>query len=199
MEEEARIDEAVTQLLTSAQRRFRYEHARLIGTAAYYAAKAHKGQERKSGGPYVLHPIRVAQLLVDLDDSHIDVTTICAALLHDVLEDTDLAASQIDKQFGRDVTSLVQALTKKPSKKAKEKQDKEYFEQLKRYEKSDPRVALIKVADVYDNAQTINVHSKKNRVRRANNLLEFYVPLAKRLELQDIAKELEAIAHEALE
>lgn len=194
MDEEAQIDEAITELLKAAQTKFRYEHARLIGTAAYYAAKAHKGQERKSGGPYVLHPIRVAKKLVELDDERIDVTTICAALLHDALEDTKLTTAQIDEQFGRDVTSLVQSLTKKKNAdKPKQEEDQEYFEQLRRNTKQNPRIGLIKILDVLDNAQTIYVHPKKRQEQRLSNIKEFYIPLAEQIEQPSLAKKLQAI------
>jgi GTP diphosphokinase / guanosine-3',5'-bis(diphosphate) 3'-diphosphatase len=195
MGDEEVIDEAIKQLLLAAQKRFRNEHVRLIGTAAYYAAKAHEGQERKSGGPYILHPLRAAQHLLALEDDRVDVAAMCAALLHDALEDTDMSASQIESRFGRDVTSLVQTLTKKkPADKTRKEQDEEYFKQLVRYERSDPRVALIKLADIYDNAQTISVHSSQRKKQRVKNLEEFYAPLAQRLEHPQLAKELLAIA-----
>ncbi len=191
---EAQIDEEIAYLLRAAQKRFRYERARLIGTAAYFAVKAHEGQKRKTGEPYVLHPIRIAKQLIEREDSRIDVSTICAALLHDVLEDTEVSADKIGAQFGRDVLSLVQSLTKKPSDKPRSEQDQEYFEQLRRYEKTDPRTGIIKVFDVYDNAQTIEVHSKERQEQRANNILTFYAPLAKRLEIEDIEEQLITIA-----
>lgn len=194
MEDENVIDEAVAELLGAAQERFRYEHARLIGTAAYYAARAHEGQKRKSGGPYILHPIRVAQFLLELDDRRIDVATVCAALLHDVIEDTQITLQQLEKQFGRDVEGLVSTLTKKRIDGSKQEEDQQYFDQLKRHEKSDPRVLLIKLADVLDNAQTIEVNGDGRRQQRAQNIIEFYAPLARRLERPDIAKRLVELA-----
>ena len=195
MDYEEVIDAAVKELLVEAQKRFRNEHARLIGTAAYYAATAHKGQERKSGGPYALHVIRTAQILLSFADDRVDVAAVCAALLHDTLEDTNLQTSQIDSRFGRDVTSLVHALTKKKDPKlSKKEQDEAYFEQLTRHTKSDPRIGLIKLADVYDNAQTIEVHSDARRKQRAKNLVDFYAPLAERLEHEELAAELRTIA-----
>lgn len=199
MSEQDPIDEAVTELLRVAQEKYRYEHARLIGSAAYYAASAHKGQTRKTGEPYVLHPIRVAKFLLQLSDSRVDVSSVCAALLHDTLEDTDLSQEKISKEFGRNVTGIVQILTKKQTgNMTKLERDQQYHEQLKQYEKTNPQALLIKIADVVDNAKSLEVHSDKRREQICKNILSFYVPLAKRLEHPEIANQLIEIANKHL-
>lgn len=162
--------------------------------AAYEVAKeAHKGQCRVSGEPYISHPIAVSIILVDLG---MDSECVEAALLHDVVEDTDVTAEHVQKQFGADVALLVEGVTKlgKISFTSREEQQAENVRKMLLAMAQDVRVIIIKLADRLHNMRTIGVMPEQKRRDKALETMEVYAPLAHRLGIRAVKEELEDIS-----
>ncbi len=182
-------------------------NVRKIRYAYYLAEKAHEGQTRDSGLPYIIHPLAVARTLVEL---RLDDDSIVAALLHDVLEDCDqLDAQGIHDSFGADVVHLVEGVTKLDFKPIGELTDRQraQAETTKAAETlrkmllamaKDFRVMVIKLADRLHNMQTIDAVSTARRVRIANETLDVYAPLAARLGIWQLKWQLEDLSFKAL-
>jgi len=158
--------------------------------AYLFGAEAHEGQTRKSGEPYIYHPIAVARILAEL---RMDSKTLVAAILHDVIEDTPTAKEQIASAFGDEVADMVDGLTKlehiRFNSKAEAKA--ESFRKLILSMVKDVRVILIKLADRLHNMRTLGVMSAKKARRIAEETLEVYAPIANRLGMNNIRHELE--------
>ncbi|HHW90310.1 MAG TPA: bifunctional (p)ppGpp synthetase/guanosine-3',5'-bis(diphosphate) 3'-pyrophosphohydrolase [Clostridiales bacterium] len=167
--------------------------SKLLEHALSFAVKAHEGQRRESGEPFVTHPIGVADILIDLG---MDVATICAALLHDVLEDTTVTEEQLKKNFGDEVCELVKGVTKldKIVFKSKEEEQAENFRKMFFAMAKDVRVILIKLADRLHNLRTITPLPFDRQNSIAKETLEIYAPLASRLGLSYIKCELEDLS-----
>ena len=166
-----------------------YDRERIL--EAYRVAEAaHKGQCRVSGEPYISHPVAVAMILVDLG---MDSECIQAALLHDVVEDTDVTSEQVAKQFGRDVELLVNGVTKlgKISYTSREEQQAENVRKMLLAMAQDVRVIIIKLADRLHNMRTIEVMPEQKRRDKALETMEVYAPLAHRLGIRAVKEELE--------
>ena len=162
--------------------------------AAYQLANdAHNGQCRVSGEPYISHPIAVAIILVDLG---MDSECIQAALLHDVVEDTDITSEAVEKQFGTDVALLVNGVTKlgKISFTSREEQQAENVRKMLLAMAQDVRVIIIKLADRLHNMRTIEVMPEQKRRDKALETMEVYAPLAHRLGIRAVKEELEDIS-----
>jgi len=158
---------------------------------AYNCAKeAHANQKRASGEPYFIHPCEVANILIDLG---LDAATIAAALLHDVIEDTDLKAEDIQKEFGDEVLALVSSVTKleKIVFKSKEEENAENFRKIFVAMAKDVRVIIIKLADRLHNMRSLNFLSQERQQRMASETLDIYAPLAGRLGISQVKCELE--------
>ena len=155
-----------------------------------YAERAHSNQKRASGEPYFIHPCAVADILMDLG---LDSATIAAALLHDVIEDTDSTAEDIKREFGDEVLDLVSGVTKleKIVFKSQEDAEAENFRKIFVAMAKDVRVIIIKLADRLHNMRSLNFLSKERQQRMANETLEIYAPLAGRLGISQIKCELE--------
>ena len=167
------------------------EQERDILVKAYeYAKEAHKNQKRASGEPYFIHPCAVAEILIDLG---LDYATIAAALLHDVIEDTDSTADDIKREFGEEVLGLVGSVTKleKIVFKSKEDENAENFRKIFVAMAKDVRVIIIKLADRLHNMRSLNFLSAERQQRMANETLDIYAPLAGRLGISQIKCELE--------
>ena len=162
----------------------------VVRKAYEFSAKAHEGQLRRSGEPYLQHPIAVAGVLTSLKT---DATTIVAALLHDTLEDTVATPEELEKEFGTDVVHLVDGVTKigKITFRSYEEKQAENFRKMVLSMADDIRVVLIKLADRLHNMRTLEHLSRAKRQEIAQETLEIYAPLANRLGIGWIKNELE--------
>lgn len=169
----------------------------LIKRALDYAVKMHSGQYRVSGEPYIVHPLSVANLLLDIGLDH---STIAAALMHDCIEDTQATADEITALFGSEVCMLVTAVTKleKIVFKSKEEEQAENFRRMFFAMAKDIRVILIKLADRIHNMRTIDVLSRDRQIAIARETLDIYAPLASRLGLSFYKCELDDLCLKTL-
>ena len=160
-------------------------------------ARAHAGQTRKSGEPYITHPVAVATLLAEL---RMDRETLCAAILHDVLEDTEVSREAIASEFGETVADLVDGVTKldKLSFRSAQEAQAESFRKMLLAMARDLRVILIKLADRLHNMRTIGSMRPESRRRIARETLEIYGPIAQRLGMNRIKSELQDLGFRAL-
>ncbi len=170
----------------------------LIKKAYRYSAKAHREQKRYSGEPYTSHLLEVAKILADLE---LDMITIVAGILHDVIEDTDTLLSTVKEEFGEEIARLVNGVTKlsKISFKTREEQQAENFRKMFLAMAEDVRVILIKLADRLNNMRTLQYIPPHKRVKVARETLEIYVPIANRLGISRIQWELEDLSLRYLE
>jgi guanosine-3',5'-bis(diphosphate) 3'-pyrophosphohydrolase len=159
------------------------------------ARKAHEGQKRRSGEPYITHPIAVAQILAELG---IGSKTICAALLHDTVEDTDYTLDQVTAQFGAEVAMLVDGVTKLDKVKYGDSAQAETVRKMIVAMSKDIRVLVIKLADRLHNARTWGFMPEESAQRKARETLEIYTPLAHRMGIQTIKWELEDLSFAVL-
>lgn len=164
-----------------------------IREAYEFADQAHHGQLRKSGEPYILHPLAVAEIVVGM---HMDILSIIAALLHDVVEDTTVSLKEIEDHFGNDCALLVDGLTKLERIKfrSKEEQQNENYRKMFIAMAQDIRVIVIKLADRLHNMRTLKYQSEESQRRIAYETLEIFCPIANRLGISAIKWEMEDIA-----
>jgi GTP pyrophosphokinase len=170
------------------------EHVRV---AIEFSRAAHLGQMRHSGDPYISHPIAVARILTPL---HIDAQAIIAALLHDVVEDTEVTGEQVAEKFGKPVAELVEGLSKldKIQFETREDAQAENFRKMLLAMARDVRVILIKLADRLHNMRTLEAMASDKRERIARETMEIYAPIANRLGLNDLHHELEDLSFKHL-
>ncbi|MCT6923278.1 HD domain-containing protein [Metasolibacillus sp.] len=161
--------------------------------AMRFAEQAHAGQYRISGEPYIIHPFAVTEILLDYQA---DITTLIAALLHDVVEDTHYTTEDITQQFGTKIAMIVEGLTK-VDKKDVTGQDEYKAINLKKLllaAQMDIRVAIIKVVDRLHNMRTLQVKTAQKQVPYASETLKIFSPLCKKLKLSYIRRELEELS-----
>ena len=165
----------------------------LIGRAYDKAKEMHEGQLRKSGEPYLIHPLAVAEILADLG---MDEDTIVAGLMHDVVEDTPYTSEELREEFGEEVELLVDGVTKLGSLKfeSKEQRQAENLRKMFLAMSKDIRVLIIKLADRLHNMRTINYMTEQKMIDKCKETLEIYAPLAARLGIYAMKFELEDIA-----
>src|ERR671929_33090 len=169
----------------------------LIAQAYGTAHAAHRGQVRKSGEPFVYLPLCTANILADL---HLDATTIAAAILHDVLEDTDLTKEELETRFGEEVADIVDGVTKLkrlPSGNFEEAQAESLRKMIVAMSR-DVRVIIIKLADRLHNMRTLAYLKRETQLAKATETLEIYAPLAHRLGIYSLKWELEDLSFAAL-
>ncbi|AMG13683.1 bifunctional GTP diphosphokinase/guanosine-3',5'-bis pyrophosphate 3'-pyrophosphohydrolase [Vibrio vulnificus] len=161
------------------------------------ARDAHEGQTRSSGEPYIIHPVAVARILADM---RLDVETLQAALLHDVIEDCDVSKEALEAQFGHTVAELVDGVSKLDKLKFRDRKEAqaENFRKMVLAMVQDIRVILIKLADRTHNMRTLGALRPDKKRRIARETLEIYSPLAHRLGIHNIKTELEELGFEAL-
>lgn len=167
-----------------------------IISAYEFAKKAHEGLKRHSGEPYIVHPICVAQILIDND---MDSATIIAGLLHDVVEDTKVTLKEIKETYGEDVAKLVDGVTKITSlEKEKSEVEADSLKKLIISMGSDIRVIFIKLADRLHNMRTIEFLKPEKQVRFANETKDLFIPLADKIGIRSIRSELENLVFKCL-
>ncbi|MBR2913792.1 MAG: bifunctional (p)ppGpp synthetase/guanosine-3',5'-bis(diphosphate) 3'-pyrophosphohydrolase [Oscillospiraceae bacterium] len=188
------IDELVQIILTNDKQ---YDLSKIM-SAYEFAAKAHEGQQRSSGQPYIMHPLAVAKILLELG---MDTDTVCAALLHDVVEDTEVTTEDLKKRFGSDVAQLVEGVTK--LKKIpifnKEQQQAENVRKIMLAMAEDIRVIIIKLCDRLHNMQTLQFRPADKQRNTAAETMHIYVPLANRLGIRAVKDELEDLSFKYLD
>lgn len=169
------------------------ENIELIKKAYYYAKEKHEGQTRKSGGPYINHPLATAVILTTV---YADTETICAGLLHDVLEDTDTSRSELEGEFGKEITNLVYGVTKisKINFSTENEALVEYYKKIIVGMSEDVRVIIIKLADRLHNMRTLWALSKEKQKSISKETLEILAPIASHLGIHKIKSELEDLS-----
>ncbi len=190
-------DAETSQLTLLLKEYFTQADIEQVWAAYRYAAIAHEGQTRRSGEPYISHPVAVACILAKL---HMDLPTLLAALLHDVVEDTGVAIAEISQKFGKQVGDLVEGLTKldKIEFQSATQAQAENFRKMLLAMSQDVRVILVKLADRLHNMQTLDVMKLNKQKRIARETLEIYAPIANRLGLNLIYQELEDLSFKYL-
>ncbi len=168
-----------------------------IWDAYRFSAAAHEGQVRRSGEPYVIHPVSVAGILAEL---HLDPPTLIAALLHDVVEDTGVTKQEIGEKFGKQVADLVDGLSKldKIEFQSATQAQAENFRKMLLAMSQDVRVILVKLADRLHNMSTLDVMKPEKQRRIARETLDIYAPIANRLGLNEIYQTLEDLSFKYL-
>jgi guanosine-3',5'-bis(diphosphate) 3'-pyrophosphohydrolase len=194
---QVQTDDALRPLLSAFRERHPRDETALIVRAYEAAAGAHHGQLRNSGEAYISHPLAVATILAGLG---LDDITIAAALLHDAVEDTGFGLEEIDAEFGADVASIVDGVTKLDRVRFDSRQAQQAATMRKMLVAmaKDPRVLLIKLADRLHNMQTIAAMPEWKQKRSAQETLDIYAPLAHRFGIQDMKWQLEDLAFAAL-
>lgn len=166
------------------------DQVRDVYRAYIFGAQSHEGQFRQTGEPYIYHPIAVARILAEM---HMDSKSICAAILHDVIEDTEATKEIVAEKFGDDVAELVDGVSKLTELKFKNKKEQQAIniQKVLLAMARDIRVILIKLADRLHNMRTLGVMRPDKRRRIAKETLDIYVPLARRLGINTLRLELE--------
>lgn len=195
-EEDMMVEEAFQDVLKAYLASNHRKKVEIIEKAYRFAKNAHKGVRRRSGEPYILHPIAVAKIVIS--ELGLGSTSICAALLHDVIEDTEYTREDIANVFGEKIADIVEGLTKisggKFSVSAKSSVQAENFRKLLLSMSTDIRVVLIKMADRLHNMRTLGSMRPEKQLKIAGETLYVYAPLAHRLGLFKIKQELEDLA-----
>lgn len=183
------LDITIRDVLYEARRNNKNIDKNKIFKAYTFAAEKHKNQKRKSGESYIIHPLHVAYILASWG---LDTQTICAALLHDVVEDTNATYEDIEKNFDEEVASLVEGVTKLSNlfKTVEEKKTKNYKKMFIAMEK-DIRVIILKLADRLHNVRTLKYLRRDRQIAIAEETLELYAPIANKLGMNDLKKDLE--------
>ena len=189
----SQADKEFIKLRETLEKSLEKEEIEEIEKAYEWARESHEGQFRFSGQPYIIHPIAVAQILADFG---MDKCSIIAALLHDIVEDTNTTIDDVREKFGDEVASIVDGLTKmgKVPLKTKEEQQAENVRKMLIAMSQDIRVIIIKLADRIHNLRTLSYMRPQKRRDKAQETLEIYAPIAHRLGIRAMKEELEDLA-----
>ena len=173
------------------------DQVNLVRRAYYYAEQAHDGQRRRSGEPYVTHPLAVASILADM---HMDHQSLMAAMLHDVIEDTGIPKDALSAQFGPTVAELVDGVSKLTQMdfQSKAQAQAENFQKMAMAMARDIRVILVKLADRLHNMRTLDAMPHEKRRRIAKETLEIYAPIANRLGMHSVFAEFEDLGFKSM-
>lgn len=186
------IEEAVGQVLSVMSERVSEEELQEIRRAYEFARTAHAGQKRKSGHPYIIHPIAVA--LIAAQELRLDASSVKAAFLHDVVEDTEYTLKDIENEFGSDVAFLVDVVTKKKKDHYNTSKQVDNYQQLLDSIHYDIRALMVKIADRLHNMRTLQSMRPDKQMKIAGETDYFYAPLANRLGLFDVKTDLENLS-----
>lgn len=186
------VEESAQHVFTTMSRRVRHADLERIKAAFEYAKEAHKEQRRKSGEPYIIHPISVARIAAE--EMKLDANSVMAAFLHDVVEDTPAEVADIERLFGEDVAHLVDVVTKKKKKEYNTSKQVDNYEQLLDSVHWDIRALLVKIADRLHNMRTLSSMRPDKQMKIAGETDYFYAPLANRLGLFHVKTDLENLA-----
>ena len=191
-------DVTINEVINEVKKHNRKADTKLILKAYNYANDNHKGQLRKSGEPYIIHPLQVAYILATIE---LDESTICAALLHDVVEDTEITHQDIINEFGQEIADMVEGVTKlgklQQYTTVQEQQVEDYRKMFLAMGK-DIRVILIKLADRLHNMRTLKFLSRDRQIANAKETMDLYAPLANRLGMYSLKWELEDLSFKYL-
>ena len=180
-------------LMAVLEKRMPGKDRELIQQAIEYAARKHIDQERKDGSPYIIHPLAVAQIVVEMG---LDTDAVLGALLHDCIEDTDASKDEISRQFGESIAEMVEGVTKltRANFSSSEERQMENLRKMFLAMSKDIRVVLIKIADRLHNMRTMQYQTPEKQISKCRETMDIYSPLAHRLGMQRIKWELEDIA-----
>ena len=195
MQEKKEIE--IQDIINKRKEHTRKVDVKLITKAYTFANNAHGNQCRQSGEPYIIHPLNVAYTLAEIG---LDDSTICAALLHDVVEDTEVTDEDIKREFGEEIAEMVEGVTKLSSVQfaSIEEQQVEDYRKMFLAMGKDIRVILIKLADRLHNMRTLKYLKRDRQIANAKETMELYAPLANRLGLYSIKWELEDLGFKYL-
>ena len=188
----------IDEICESVRRRHPNADLDVIRRSHAYAAESHQGQFRRSGDPYLVHPMGVAKIIADLN---LDVPSICAGILHDCVEDTTATTEDIREKFGEEIQRMVDGVTKlgQIPWTTREERQAENFRKMLLAMARDIRVILVKLADRVDNMRTLQFVSRDKQERIARETREIYAPIANRLGIQWMKVELEDLSFQFLE
>lgn len=189
------VPNAIDQVVRAVKTNHPRADTALIQRAYEVSERAHRGQKRRSGEPYITHPVAVAQILADLG---VTPVAVAAALLHDTVEDTEYSLEELTEEFGNEIAMLVDGVTKLDKVKYGESAQAETVRKMIIAMSKDIRVLVIKLADRLHNARTWGFVNPESAKRKASETLEIYAPLAHRLGIQSIKTELEDLSFQVL-
>ncbi len=183
----------MNEILTKARHNCKVNEEK-IREAIKFSKKKHQGQNRLTGEKYWKHP---AQVTLNVIEYQCDTETICAALLHDVIEDTTATLEDIKEKFGEEIKFLVDGMSEDKNIQDKKERKIKYHEKIKRYGEEDKRIYYIKFADILHNIKTIKVKGKQAAERYISEVKNFYLPIAEKMN-EEIAEELKYWCENAL-
>ena len=189
-----KIRQDFENLLSLVKENFSEKDIEMLKKAFELAYNAHDGQKRRSGEPYIIHPLAVAKILAEMG---MDADSVCAALLHDVVEDTEITSQEVKNLFGEGVEHLVDGVTKLgqiPLSASKEEAQSENIRKMFLAMSQDIRVIIIKLADRVHNMRTLQFMPEEKQRYKARETLEIYAPIAHRLGIRAFKEELEDLA-----
>ena len=195
--QEANIQVTIDDIVNKMKKNNKKSDSKIILKAYNFAVSKHGNQLRKSGEPYIIHPMQVAYILADLG---LDDSTICAALLHDVVEDTEVTHEDIINEFSLEIAEMVDGVTKLSKLNCESVEE----EQVENYRKMflamgrDIRVIMIKLADRLHNMRTLKFLSRDRQIANARETMDLYAPLANRLGIYSLKWELEDLSFKYL-
>ena len=197
-EEKKEILRQYRALLRALKPKFKPGDKELLRRAFEMAAEAHKTMRRKSGEPYILHPLAVARICVE--EIGLGVRSTICALLHDTVEDTDITLEDVEREFGNEIARIVDGLTKISNVvDTNSSQQAENFKKILLTLTDDPRVILIKLADRLHNMRTLDSMKREKQLKISSETVYVYAPLAHRMGLYTIKTEMEDLAMKYLE